>query len=360
MDELEALTRELSTIPSHTDESTVGDVIESWLQSETDGEVSRDGAPNGGNIIARKGDCQDSLALIGHHDVVPPDASQVTTDGSYHIHTVDGRLYGRGTADMKGAVAAAMLAFRDAKPDADVTFASFVQEETGGAGVQYAIDQGFVPERAIIGEGSTGYSGGGITDVAIAHKGRRGSTVQTNGISAHASEVDAGENAIYTAIDVIDRLRATSVPTVELAEQLVEGSLTVTQISGGQAWNVIPDSCTITLDERTVPGDRIPLEEIVNEFDAELTIEQDLPPMRCTDDEFRQLVLDSATSIQTHEPSEIVKPHATDAGWLADAGTETIVCGPAEPGQAHTATESVSLTVLERCYHIYKTVADTI
>jgi len=53
----------------------------------------------------------------------------------------------------------------------------------------------------------------------------------------------------------------------------------------------------------------------------------------------------------------VVKPHATDAGWLADAGTTCVVCGPAEPGQAHTADESVSVPVLERCRDVYERVA---
>jgi acetylornithine deacetylase len=58
-------------------------------------------------------------------------------------------------------------------------------------------------------------------------------------------------------------------------------------------------------------------------------------------------------------PEHVVKPHATDAGWLADAGTTCVVCGPAQPGEAHTATESVSLPVLERCYDIYRGVAQS-
>ena len=55
----------------------------------------------------------------------------------------------------------------------------------------------------------------------------------------------------------------------------------------------------------------------------------------------------------------MTKPHATDAGWLAAAGTTCVVCGAAEPGEAHTADESVSVDVLERCYEIYRTLATT-
>ncbi|MFC6724712.1 M20 family peptidase, partial [Halobium palmae] len=57
-------------------------------------------------------------------------------------------------------------------------------------------------------------------------------------------------------------------------------------------------------------------------------------------------------------PEFVTKPHATDAGWLSDAGTACVVCGPSERGEAHTARESVSLDVLGRCYRIYRDVAE--
>jgi acetylornithine deacetylase len=60
------------------------------------------------------------------------------------------------------------------------------------------------------------------------------------------------------------------------------------------------------------------------------------------------------------DPELVTKPHATDAGWLASrADTDCVVVGAAEPGEAHTATESVSLAVVERCYEIYRAVAET-
>ncbi len=87
--------------------------------------------------------------------------------------------------------------------------------------------------------------------------------------------------------------------------------------------------------------------------------------MRCTDAAFRDAVLSVARDVQgggdggAGDPDHVVKPHATDAGWLARVGTEPVVCGPAEPGEAHTDSESVSLSVLERCYRIYRGVAET-
>jgi acetylornithine deacetylase len=356
MDELVELTRDLVGIPSHDDETAVGDEIEAWLRRETDATVERDPA---GNVIARRGTGDRSLALVGHHDVVPPDDDQ-TADGEYVVEERDGRLYGRGTADMKGAVAAAMLAFRDADPARELVFASFVGEEVGGEGCRAAIDRGFAPDYAVVGEGSTGYSAPGVTDVAIAHKGRRGSTILAEGAASHASEPDAGDNAVYRACEAVDRLRGLPVPTVDVAGESVSGSVVATEIDGGEAMNVVPDRCTVTVDERTVPGERAPLERLETVDGVSVRVDQDLPPMRCADAACRDAVLSVVRDVQdgADAPQHVVKPHATDAGWLAGAGTEPVVCGPAEPGEAHTATESVSVAVLERCYRIYRGVTE--
>jgi acetylornithine deacetylase len=349
------LTRDLVAIASHEDEANAGDFIENWLREETDADVTRDEV---GNVIARRNSGDESLALVGHHDVVPPDDSQIE-DGEYVMEERDGRLYGRGAADMKGAVAAAMCAFRDADPAVELVFASFVGEEIGGEGARHAIEEGFAPDYAVVGEGTTGYSAPDVTDVAVAHKGRRASTITAYGTAAHASEPEAGENAIYAATEAVDAVRAIDAPSAEVFGERVQGSVVVTEIEGGSAWNVIPESCSITVDERTVPGERAPLGTVENDGIG-WVIDQDLPPMACDDEEFAEAVREAAADTQADEPELVTKPHATDAGWLADAGVACVICGPAEPGEAHTKDESVSLDVLERCYETYRNVAESI
>ncbi|MDS0280851.1 M20 family metallopeptidase [Haloarcula onubensis] len=363
-----SLTEELVAIPSHEDETVAGNFVTAWLREHTDAAVHND---THGNVIARKGSGEASLALVGHHDVVPPDESQVDDDGGYVIErresersadsnrasgseTTRERLYGRGTADMKGCLAAAMLAFADAAPtDGELVFASFAGEERGGEGCQAAIDDGFETDYAVVVEGSTGYSAPGTTDVAVAHKGRRGSTVVAEGEAAHASEVDAGENAIYRATDAVDIVRDLDVPTTEVLGHDLRGSVAVTEIEGGSAWNVVPEHCEATVDERTVPGERAPLERVEDVEGVTLRVDQDLPPMACGDADFADTVLDAAAAAQDATPEHVVKPHATDAGWLAAAGTDCVVVGAAEPGEAHTDDESVSVDVLDRCRRIY-------
>jgi acetylornithine deacetylase len=360
-EELADLTTALVSVPSHEDETAAGDAIESWLREETDARVERDDV---GNVLARTGAGDRSLALVGHHDVVPPDESQVTDDGGYVVEERDGRIYGRGAADMKGAVAAAMLALRDATPPegTELVFASFVGEEVGGVGARHAIDEGFAPDHAVVAEGSTNYSAPGVTDVVVAHKGRRASTLVARGSAAHASEPEAGVNAVYRACDAVDLVRALAPPEAEVFGEHVQGSLVVTGIDGGSAWNVVPETCEVTIDERTVPDDRADLGSVESAVEGvEWVVEQDLPPMACSDDAFADRVLEVAREVQVEaeaEPQHVLKPHATDAGWLAGTGTACVVCGASEPGEAHTETESVSVDVLERCYRIYRGVGE--
>lgn len=354
MSEVVDLTRRLVAIPSHEDETGAGDAIEEWLRTETDADVTRDDV---GNVIARRGTGETSLALVGHHDVVPPDDAQV--DGAeYVVEERDGRLYGRGTADMKGAVAASMLAFRDADPACELVFASFVGEERGGVGARHAIDAGFAPDYALVAEGSTNYSKPGVTDVVVAHRGRRGSTITARGTAAHASEPAAGENAIYRACEAVEVVRDLDVPTVDVLGEPLSGSVVPTQVEGGVAMNVIPDEVTITVDERTVPGERAGLDAVAELPGIEWTVDQDLPPMACDDEGFADAVLDAARESQSGAPEHVTKPHATDAGWLVQAGVTCVVCGASEPGEAHTKNESVGIDVLERCERIFRAVAE--
>ncbi|MFB6136897.1 MAG: M20 family metallopeptidase [Halobacteriaceae archaeon] len=361
---LTALTRSLARVPSHEDESAVAADLADWLRDETDADVTVDEADN---VLARRGDGEPTLALVGHHDTVAPADAQVAArdpDGTpteLEVSERDGRLYGRGTADMKGPLAACCLAFRDATPETgSLVLASFAGEETGGAGARHAIDAGFAPDCAVVAEGSTGYSAPGVTDVAVGHKGRRGSTVTARGAAAHASEPENGENAVYRACDAIDVLRDLDAPAADVLGHEVTGSVVVTEIEGGSGWNVVPERCTLTVDERTVPDARADLGRVEGLDGVEWTVDQDLPPMRCDDPDFADDVLAAADAVQDGDPEQVVKPHATDAGWLAAAGTTCVVCGACEPGEAHTDDESVSVAVLARCRELYGRVADRV
>lgn len=80
--------------------------------------------------------------------------------------------------------------------------------------------------------------------------------------------------------------------------------------------------------------------------------------MACDDGTFADAALAAADAVQSGTPEHVVKPHATDAGWLAGAGTTCVVAGASEPGEAHTAGESVSLAAVERCRRLYVALAE--
>jgi acetylornithine deacetylase len=357
MSDVIELTKQLVSIPSHEDETVAGDAIESWLTEHTDAEVTRDEV---GNVLARRGTGERSLALVGHHDVVPPADEQLDGE-AYVVEERDGRVYGRGTADMKGCVAAAMVAFRDADPSCELHFASFVGEETGGLGAIHATENGFVPDFAIVGEGSTNYSKEGVTDVVVAHRGRRGHEITVHGRAAHASEPEAGVNAIYRSRAVLDVYADLEFPTATVHGMTFNGSAVVTKIrDGGNPANEIPHEVVIEVDERTVPGVDVSYEAVTELEGVDVEMTDGLPPMACDDDEFARTVLAAAEDAQDGRPELTLKPHATDAGRLALAGTTCVVCGASEPGEAHTATESAGVDVLERCYRIYRNAAERV
>jgi len=350
VNEVEKLTRELVKTPSHEDETEAGDLIEDWLRAETDAEVERDAV---GNVIGRRGDAE--TALVGHHDTVPPAEEQVE-EGVPTVERRDGRLYGRGTADMKGALAAAMVAFRDTAAT-DAAFVSFVGEERGGVGARHATGDGFVPERAVVIEGSAGYSSPGSLDVAVAHRGRREVHVETRGEAGHAGEADDSDNPIYGAVDAINRIRRYETSaTVEVGGEgfSVEGTATVTAVEGrGERTNVLPSRCEFVVDERTVPDDE---GMDYSALDAREEVVDEMPPMRCDNETFARQVRESARS--TGASRFVTKPHATDAGHLASAGSSCVVCGPAERGEAHTDDESVSVETLKRAAEVYRGVLE--
>jgi acetylornithine deacetylase len=351
VNEIEGLTRELVRAPSHEDETVAGDLIEGWLRDETDADVERDDA---GNVLARRDGAE--VALVGHHDTVPPADGQVE-DGEPTVERRNGRLYGRGAADMKGALAAAMVAFRDAEEEEGAAFASFVGEESGGVGARYATSNGFVPDRAVVVEGSAGYSSPDALDVAVAHRGRREVRGIAEGEAEHAGVAGDGTNPVYDAVDAINRIRRyeNREATVELGDRSfsMEGSATVTRVEGrGEATNVTPSRCEFTVDERTVPGEGLDL----GALGVGIEVVSEMPPMECDDAGFARMVRDGAREVGASE--YVTKPHATDAGWLAEAGSSTVVCGPAERGEAHTDDESVSVEAVVRASEVYRRVLE--
>lgn len=325
-------TKELVKIPSWKDEAEASNFIAELVDGETD-EV--------GNVFASKGEGEKELALISHIDTVPP-------SGELEAYSENDRIYGRGSADMKGPLVAMALAFKNAEPNAKITFASFVGEETDARGVKHAINEGFSPNYSIIGEGTANYSEKDKMDVCVAHRGRKEVEIVTKGVSSHASQPKLGENAIYEMRDVLEKTKNSEPPSEKICGEEMELGSCVTKISSDGASNVVPNECKVTVDIRTIPNK----EYKINYGDDKKVI-SDVPPMKTKEEKLVELLENSIKKETGYSPNRIIKPQATDAGFLAKTGSDTIILGPSEPAEPHSNNESISIQLLEDAYHTY-------
>ncbi len=305
------------------------------------------------------------LILNGHIDTVPAGAGW--TKDPYGGEVVAGRLYGRGSADMKGGLAAMIAAveaiLRSGTPlRGGVTICGVMDEEETGNGTRHTIAQGLRGDCAIIGE---------PTDLlpVIAHKGDMYIEVETRGVEAHASTPHAGLNAIDQMADVIVELRS-------LAEQLEQRphpvvgppTLTVGTIEGGITTCMVPGRCRVTLDRRVVPGEEpgVAVREVREAVErvrqrrpdlrAEVQMLMFAPPMETSADHPVIAAIREATAaVLGRDPGVHGWSATCDANMLVnDAGIPTVVFGPGSIAQqAHRPDESVPVRELVDAANIY-------
>ena len=199
------------------------------------------------------------VMLSGHTDVVPVDGQDWSSD-PFTLRTHEGRLYGRGTADMKGFIAS-VLAFvpkaAAAKLARPIHLAFSYDEEIGCIGVRRMIDvladAPVKPAFCIIGEPTE-------MGVAIAHKGKTGATCTCTGVEAHSALAPTGLNAIYLAGEMIGAIRSLqleieAVGNRDPAYAVPYTTLHVGTISGGTALNIVPNQCSFKFEIRNLPED---------------------------------------------------------------------------------------------------------
>lgn len=213
--------------------------------------------PNGGtNVVATLNGSSGgkTLALGGHMDVVAADEPDWNIAGGFApVVTADGKLVGRGAADMKGGLAACLVAMKALQAtgtnlNGNMQFVATVDEEIGGpCGMDYLVKSGTVLPDFFINAEQT------EMDIITAYKGCCWIQVVVKGVSAHGSRPDLGVNAVEKAAGIIKKLRAKGL-TWQKDFQLGECTVNVGQIHGGTATNVVPDECIFSLDVRLVPG----------------------------------------------------------------------------------------------------------
>jgi succinyl-diaminopimelate desuccinylase len=310
-------------------------------------------------VIARAGGTREDqpLCLTGHLDVVPLGAREWARD-PFKGETDGDRLYGRGSSDMKAGVAAMLMACR--------TFARKLQSTPGLVVVLTAGEEaGCVGSRELARTALLGKAGALVVGEPtsnyplVGHKGSLKFHARFRGVSAHGSMPQLGVNAIYKAAKAIPRLEAFDFGA--RAHPVMGGpTLNVGTIEGGSSVNAVPDSASIGVDIRTVPGMEHPsiLQRISGLLgEAEIDVFSDLPPVWTEpQQEWVQRVFEICKPYVGEAPEARTAPYMTDAANLLKvyAGAPAVVLGPGEASMAHQTDEYCSMERTRQAVAIYE------
>lgn len=317
-------------------------------------------------VPAHDGTTQGGIALSGHTDVVPVDGQSWQSDPFQPI-VRDGRLYGRGTCDMKGFIGTALSLLpkmRSARLARPIHFALSFDEEIGCAGAPLMIAdlerRGVKLDGCIVGEPT------GMRPV-VAHKGINVYNCRLRGFAAHSSLTPQGMNAIEYAArlicfirDLADELR-TQGPFDELYDVPFSTAQTST-IQGGNAINTVPAECSFVFEFRNLPMlDPKSVLSRIESYARETLLAKMQKEYASAAIEFSKIA--TAPGLDASEQAAITQlvrgltqdqekrkvAYGTEAGLFALAGVPSIVCGPGNIEQAHKADEYVALEQLFTC-----------
>ena len=306
------------------------------------------------------------VCLSGHTDVVPVDGQNWSVP-PFELSENDGRLYGRGTADMKGYIAcvlAAVPAFLAQPLRVPLHLAFSYDEEVGCLGVRSLLAdlarREHKPIACIIGEPTE-------LKPVLGHKGKLAMRCQVHGAACHSAYAPQGVNAIEYAAKLINRLGeiGTRLAAPERHDPRFDPPYSTVQtgvIGGGRALNIVPAECQFDFEVRALPSDdpQQVAEQLRDYAETEL-----LPKMRAVKAEadIRFSELSAYPALATDPESEVAQLLArlsgsdefstvafgTEGGLFDQAGIPTVVCGPGSMDQGHKPDEFVSVEQLAAC-----------
>lgn len=313
------------------------------------------------------------VALSGHTDVVPVEG-QVWSTEPFRLHAENGRLYGRGTADMKGYLACVLCAVpefkrRTLKVPIHIVFS--YDEETGCIGVRPMIAEFSKslqnPRMVFVGEPTS-------MKVVDAHKGPVRWHVDVTGRAAHSSMAHLGVNAISYATRLIGQLETIAAELQKARDPRFNppyATLQVTRLEGGTANNIIPVSCRFGFEIRSLASTNAAAVEarlrqfaethcvpemcaVAPEAGIRIVCTNSVPPFAAdAKSEVVALALKLSGQNETHTVS-----YATEAGLFQAGGAPSVVCGPGDIAQAHTANEWIAESELDKCMAFLGHLAD--
>ncbi len=302
------------------------------------------------------------LAATGHLDTVPPGGIPWEHD-PFAADVVDGKLYGRGTSDMKSGDAAFLYAMIKLKregivPKQDVIFIGTVSEENGSLGAKAFVEVGGMKnvDALLVCEPSS-------NELDIAHKGAVWVKVKFYGKTAHGSMPDLGVNAVSRAAKFIAAIDAQSFD-VKPDDILDMPSCSVNICQGGVATNVVPDYCEVNIDFRTIPGQTAEdIKAYLNkaldsaakddkDFKAEIEILSDLAAVRCPEG---ASILDALDKAAGRKHIRRGVRFYTDASTLVRDYPEkqVVIYGPGISEMAHQPNEYCEVEQFERFVETY-------
>jgi acetylornithine deacetylase len=309
-----------------------------------------------------------TLLFDAHQDTVPTDGMTIAP---FEPSIENGRLHGRGSCDIKGGMAAMLMAVARLcreRPShaASVVLACTVDEEFTHTGSSRLAETELAVDLAVVAEPT-------LLDLVSCHKGALRWSVRTLGKACHSSTPHLGDNAIYRMVKVLEAL-------IIHAEQLGRShshpivgppSLSVGRIEGGQSVNIVPDWCEIEIDRRLIPGEdpSTALEQardfLGNHLGSLAGIEfgrpwVNLPPLVPRAEQWLAPLKEAVKRATGREPNVVGVPFGTDAGPLGAAGLPCVVFGPGDIAQAHTRDEWIDLDQVHQAAEAYYQIACTL
>ncbi|MCP3890115.1 MAG: YgeY family selenium metabolism-linked hydrolase [Desulfobulbaceae bacterium] len=260
--EVIAFTQELVRIKSYThDEEEIVKCISRKMISLGYDEIILD---DFGNVAGRIGNGDTTILFDSHCDTVAVNDPEEWITDPFGGEIIDGKIYGRGSVDMKGAIAATIYAgyaIKELSLDEGKTIyvsCSILEEDLEGEALLYLCEKKSInPDFAVICEPSS-------LKLALGHRGRAMLTINTEGVSAHGSSPELGDNAIYKAQSIIGRIEKLQ---SKLSADNKAGSVTLSRIeSRAVSLNAVPDHCKLYLDRRLEMGETE--ETVAKEMDA--------------------------------------------------------------------------------------------
>ncbi len=307
--------------------------------------------PDRSNVIARlrpRNRVRQTILLAPHLDTVGAD------DAQFVPRRKNGRLHGRGACDTKGSIAAMLtalceLAVSASRPrETEIIFAGLVDEENAQAGSRALAASRLKADLAIVGEPTQ-------LQVVTAHKGSLWLQLKTRGKAAHGATPQLGRNAVLAMARVVDMLETDYTAQLQKRKHRLLGPATVNvgTIQGGSQPNIVPDRCAITIDRRTLPGEteagarrEIAAWLRAKKLSATISSTKLAPARPLETDPRLPLVRQFLRSLGQTQPAGV--DFFCDAAVLSHGGIPSVVFGPGDIAQAHTADEWISLESLER------------